>query len=307
MLFAAQGFVVAAPDYLGMNGFGEDAGFLHPYLVPEATAVASLDAARAALRFEDVVDVGVNADPSRTVLWGGSEGGFAALWADRYVENYAPELDVVATVALVPPTVLTAMGLYALEHPESSTAFALIAAFIAHHDWYAPEPGLDLVLSDAPPRSVASRLPGEMALSCDDFPSVEGVESAEELYSETLLAAGLAGDLSAIAPYDCFLGLADLPTTAVPRGHDAPVLVQLSEADDLVISDVVRPTIPELCAQGYDIEHLECAGAGHTEGAVSSIPYQLDWIRARLAGDPLDPASTCVIREPVDCSVYLDP
>ncbi len=38
LLFASLGYVVVAPDYLGMNGFGEPADALHPYLVPEATA-----------------------------------------------------------------------------------------------------------------------------------------------------------------------------------------------------------------------------------------------------------------------------
>ena len=43
--------VVAAPDYLGMNGFGAPAEALHPYIVAEPTAVASLDAVRALYRF----------------------------------------------------------------------------------------------------------------------------------------------------------------------------------------------------------------------------------------------------------------
>jgi hypothetical protein len=48
LFLATLGYAVAAPDYLGMNGWGEPSGFLHPYIAPEPKAVASLDAVRAA-------------------------------------------------------------------------------------------------------------------------------------------------------------------------------------------------------------------------------------------------------------------
>ena len=51
LLLSSMGAVVAAPDYLGMNGWGEPADFLHPYALAEPTAVASLDAMRALLSF----------------------------------------------------------------------------------------------------------------------------------------------------------------------------------------------------------------------------------------------------------------
>ena len=44
-IFASYGWIAVAPDYLGLESAGEPYGALHPYLVGEATAIASLIAA----------------------------------------------------------------------------------------------------------------------------------------------------------------------------------------------------------------------------------------------------------------------
>ena len=43
-LFASLGHLVVLPDYIGLKAFGNPSPELHPYLVGEATAIASLDA-----------------------------------------------------------------------------------------------------------------------------------------------------------------------------------------------------------------------------------------------------------------------
>lgn len=305
LLFASLGYVVVAPDYLGMNGMGAPAGFVHPYMVPEATAVATLDAGRAMLRLQDQEALEVRGDPSRTILWGGSEGGYAVLWADRYGAGYAPEFHVVATAALVPPTDVTALALHGLTVPGSTSA-AVAAAWATHHDWYRMEAPLSEILTDADPRYIATNLPVELMAGCDDFPSVDGISTLEELYQPAALQAGAAGDLSSLDPWACTLSISDLHATAIPRGSDAPVLIQLSGADTLVIPEYTRDDLPVLCDQGYHIEHLECEGASHTDGAVNSIPYQAAWIQARLAGEALPAEADCVVNAPVDCADFLD-
>ena len=76
---ASFGHVVVAPDYLGMNGNGPPSTQLHPYVIAEPTAIASLDAARAARELLVAVDQpGLLARPDVLVL-GGSQGGHAAL------------------------------------------------------------------------------------------------------------------------------------------------------------------------------------------------------------------------------------
>ncbi|MCA9494827.1 MAG: hypothetical protein KC621_33090, partial [Myxococcales bacterium] len=107
---AKLGLVVVAPDYLGMNGLGAPAEQLHPYVVGEPTAIASLDAARATLRLAEEQGLAVTPDPARTVVWGASQGGHAALWVDRYAPGYAPELTLRAVVAAVPPSDVVALA-----------------------------------------------------------------------------------------------------------------------------------------------------------------------------------------------------
>jgi hypothetical protein len=301
MLVAALGFAVAAPDYLGMAGFGEPAGFLHPYLVPEATAVASLDAVRALAALATEEGTAATPDLARLVPWGASEGGFAALWTDRYAGGYAPEATVAATVASVPPVSLPALATLGLTLA-GETSRAIAAAAATQHPWYGGPGALSDLLTDEPPRYVASSLPSEMTASCGSFPSLDGIGALGDLFQPKVLAAAASGDWSTFQPWACYMDKGDLTATAIPRAHDAPLLVVLSELDTLVVSDVVRADLPVLCGQGYHLQHVECSGATHGEGAILSIPFQVDWVRARLAGEPLDPADDCVITEPQDCT-----
>jgi len=48
--------------------------------------------------------------------------------------------------------------------------------------------------------------------------------------------------------------------------------------------------------------YLECEGAGHSEGALDSLPYQWQWVQARLAGEPL--TDICAKTDPVDCEAF---
>lgn len=50
--FAGAGFVLVAPDYLGLKSLGKPSDTLHPYIAPEPTAVVSLDALRALWAFQ---------------------------------------------------------------------------------------------------------------------------------------------------------------------------------------------------------------------------------------------------------------
>ena len=299
ILFAAMGFAVATPDYLGMNGWGEPSDFLHPYALAEPTAVASLDALRAMLQFAESEGTNARPDPSNTVLWGASEGGFAALWADRYAPRYAPEFGVQGVVAAVPPTDLLGLAAVATSYV-SDTTWALSAAFATVNPWYGAPSPLSDALTDAEPYYFATSIPELLADTCGDFGAIGSIETVEDLYQSDVAAALATGDYAAAEPFSCYLQESSLRDTRVPLESDSPVFIILAEDDTLVHAAPTRDDIPYLCDMGYRVQHLECSGAGHVDGALDSLPTQWDWILARVAGLPLD-EETCVINPPETC------
>ena len=87
----AAGWVVVATDY----SFAEKGG-PHPYLLGEGEARAALDSVRAARRMPEL-----ELDP-RTVVWGHSQGGQAALWTGIVGPRYAPDVQVIGVAAIAP-------------------------------------------------------------------------------------------------------------------------------------------------------------------------------------------------------------
>lgn len=295
ILFASTGMAVAAPDYLGMNGYGAPSTQLHPYIIAEPTAIASLDSVRALFKLEagPAAGLGTEADGQRLIHWGASEGGFAALWTDRYQVGYAPELRTLATVAAVPPTDVVGLAYYGATEL-GPTAAGLAGVLLSMNDWYRAD-DLGAVLQPGP----AAALPAELRADCSDFPTLDAISALDELFTPATLAAGASRDWSALPDWDCRLIESSLLGSAVPRGHDAPVFIVTAELDALVVAEPTRSDVPRLCADGYDINYMECAGAGHVDGALDSLPQQWAWLQDRIAGLPLQapcevpPAEAC--------------
>lgn len=302
ILLSSQGYVVLTPDYLGMNGVGAPAGFLHPYLQAEATAIASLDMLRALQRFESGEGDTelVPRHDARTVVWGASEGGFAAFWVDRYWKGYAPDFDLVATVAVVPPTDLLALSRAAVEKLRPTTG-ALAGALITLNQWHGDQAPISDILTNAPPYNLASALPAAMASSCDPTNALDGITEVSQVYKQPYIDAVLAGDWASIEPWSCYLRLGTINQTSIERGHDTPVLFVVAGADDLVVAETQRADFPVLCSMGYHMEYYECAGASHVDGAKNSLPAQIDWVKKRLAGEPLG-SGVCQMQPAVDCA-----
>src|SRR5439155_1171000 len=87
----ARGWVVVATDYPGLGTGGP-----HPFLIGQGEARSVLDAVRAARHLPGVT-LG-----DRTVVWGHSQGGNAALWTGILAPGYAPDAGVVGVAALAP-------------------------------------------------------------------------------------------------------------------------------------------------------------------------------------------------------------
>jgi pimeloyl-ACP methyl ester carboxylesterase len=298
LILAAKGYVAVAPDYLGMNGWGAASNMVHPYIVPEPTAIAVLDSARALFEFAKTTPDLPSTPTEKIVLFGASEGGFATLWADRYAPHYAPELDIVANVAAVPPT--DAFGL--TKHGMTvfgPTTGALAAAIVGGWDWSGRLAPLSEILSGGPPIDVAAMLPQQMQDSCS-FGLPDEITETAQVYVQAMIDAANSGDTDTLGMWGCLLARASLGDSEIPLERITPTLIAQGEIDDLVFTPVVREDLPRLCDQGYQIQHVECAGAGHVDAVVQSIPYMIGWVEDRLAGMPL--TDVCTINAPVDCT-----
>lgn len=91
-LFASQGYIIAAPDYIG---YGASKQLPHPYEHRSGLATASLDMLRATREF--LIDKGVNWN-KRLFLAGYSEGGYATMALQKKIEEETgSEFNVVAS------------------------------------------------------------------------------------------------------------------------------------------------------------------------------------------------------------------
>ncbi len=290
-VFASFGYIAVAPDYIGLKSLGAPTGFLHPYLVAEPTAIASLDAVRAAKKQL----AGSNVTPGDIVVVGGSQGGHAAAFVNRYLPHYAPELVIKGSVWDVPPTDLLGEAKPALAEWTNPTK-NMVAMTTTADSWYAAAPG---GLASAFLAPYATSVPAALATGCSGSDALTGA-TRETLFQPTFLAAGAQTNFGNLAPWSCYLAENSLPTTSVPKLDSIPSMFLLGENDELVNNTVERASFQKLCTQGHVLSFLECAGASHTKALSYALDQWIDFLEARLAGVPV--TGTCTIRPAETCS-----
>lgn len=293
---ASLGYIAVGPDYLGLRGDDQKTGFPHPYLAGQPTAIASLDALRAAGRLAETQQLCPSA---RAAIIGGSQGGHAALWVDRLAPYYAPEIDLRGITATVPPADLLGQAYRALQEPVSASAntAAMLAVTSA---WYGH--GDKLAQAFVPPRD--TELPKALAESCDPEDAVSGLTQLEEVFQPALLDAAKNSTLAEQQPFGCIMAENGLTTTSVARINPASpsygVLFVLGENDTLVHTPIERAAYETLCKQGLPLNFLECAGASHTRATTWALPEILTFTAARLAGESFTPS--CAVTPPTTCA-----
>lgn len=293
-LFASLGYIVVAPDYIGLKSMGAPTGFLHPYLVAEPTAIASLDSVRAARKLL----AGTNVTPGQVVVVGGSQGGHAAAFVNRFAPHYAPDISIKGSVWDVPPTDLIGHAALALASWRKATANT-IAITTTFSDWYGSVPG---GLGSALKAPFVTTVPAALGGGCSPGDAFAGA-TLETVFTPAFRTAGVAkfaGDA-----WKCFLDENSVATTSVPKMDSVPSLFLLGENDDLVDPAVERASFTKLCSQGHVLQYLECQGANHTKPLSYAFDQWLDFLEARLAGTPL--TGTCVVRPAEKCTSTPSP
>ncbi|AFU05365.1 lipase family protein [Nocardia brasiliensis] len=260
--FLSRGFAVVAPDYLGLGRFNTGP---HPYLETSTEATATLDllhAARAA-----------HPELSRTwAVFGGSQGGQAALATAHRQVTYAPDLDFRGTVAIDPESdvekVLPLAGPLVPPLPDADGAMSFFVSILAGLRAAHPDVRVDQYLT---PQGRAV-LDSVGTLCLDRIGDrVRGLGVAD-LLDESLATEPIR---SALNEY------LTVPTT----GYNAPILLLLNVTDTVVPAPLHGALAAQFAANGVDFQTVLGAGA-HTQispAMQTAIDAFLDRIKASPA------------------------
>jgi pimeloyl-ACP methyl ester carboxylesterase len=143
----AQGYVVTATDYEGLGTDG-----IHPYIVGDSEGRSVLDSIRA------VQSVPEAHAGDRAAVIGFSQGGHAALWAAELAAAYAPELDIVGSVAASPPSDLVAWERWLFDQGTAGDASATDPARLLFGVWSEVyDLPLDFLTDDGQQSAIAGR------------------------------------------------------------------------------------------------------------------------------------------------------
>jgi uncharacterized membrane protein HdeD (DUF308 family)/acetyl esterase/lipase len=260
-----EGWVLVATDYVGLGTEGP-----HPYLIGQGQGRSVLDAVRAARRME-----GLDLD-DRTVVWGHSQGGHAALWTGSLGPSYAPDVNLIGVAALAPAAdVIGLMGnLPTVTGGNIFAAYAISAYSKAYEDVRIADyvvPGGQLTVEE-----IASRCLSEPAVFTSLLSSL-AIRFA--VFDEDLTDGPLAQRLVANTP---------------PFTVEAPLLLAQGGADSLIEADVQDRYVESMCSAGRQVDYRTYEGMDHVplvEPDSPLIPELFEWTHARLNGE--NPFSTC--------------
>lgn len=262
-----NGWVVVATDYIGLGTPGP-----HPYLIGQGEGRSVLDSVRAAHEFKEL------SLSDKTVVWGHSQGGGAALWAGILAPTYAPDVDLLGVVGIAPASDL--IGL--VDHIASSPFGYLFAAYV-----------LDAYAATYPDVSVDTYVRPE-------------AQAAMHKFAETCVADRQM--LTAIAQDPAFKQVvyAGSPTTGalgrrlrqnIPSGRIAvPTLIAQGQDDLLVQPAVQQGFVTARCARSGNgpLDYRVYPGRDHLtiiSRDSAMVPDLLSWTQDRFDGKPA--RSTC--------------
>ncbi len=256
---AAPGFgiegVHVATDYIGLGPVGER----HPYLSGTSEADSVIDAVRAAGHLANA-----HTGP-RWLAIGHSQGGHSALFTNELAGEYAPELDLLGTVAVAPASVL------AKTFGPADQVVPRMVGIMALYGWSEDYPEVDPDDYIGPQLAATDAVIDEGCL--DDVVSAFVGIPADTLYMKDPLETEPAE--SVVAEND--------------PGHvraDSPLLVVYGTVDTFVVPDRVSYLFDQLCDVGQVTELAEINGADHGMVVGQAGDVITDWFTARLADEP---------------------
>jgi pimeloyl-ACP methyl ester carboxylesterase len=254
----AAGYTVVATDYEGLGTPGP-----HPYLVGPSAGRGVLDAARAVRSLDPAAG-------ARTLVWGHSQGGQAAVWAGQIAPEYAADVEVLGVVAVAP-----AARLSPLAQPAVVNGSPIIGGFVTA--------GIAGAASAYPELDPADLLTPEAVAAL-------GVVETECITGVIGTIGGLGGRVMLDQPLAADWAEMLTANDAGAAPIAAPLLVTQGGKDTLVTPDATDAYVAAACATGTPVELRSYPDADHGSVMEESADA-LAWMAARVAGQPA--TSTC--------------
>lgn len=254
----AQGWALVATDYIGLGTEGP-----HPYLIGQDSARAELDAVRAARHLEGA---GLS---ERTVAWGHSQGGGAALWSAAIADRYAADVPLSGTVALAPASDL--IGL--VDRLPDATGGSVFASFVISA-YSAVYPDVSFRRYIRPGAEVTVQ---QMAGRC---------LAAPETFVSVLALLALVDDPNILATDPTTGALGERLRQNTPPVPSGPVLLGQGRADELIDVGMQSAFSKKLCAEGGSVDFRSYDDLGHLELVDAGSPAVADalaWTADRFA------------------------
>jgi pimeloyl-ACP methyl ester carboxylesterase len=263
--FAGNGFLLLAPDYLGL---GLSSGH-HPYLDPTATADVTIDLLRAGQ--ELAAGVGVRW-PTPLMLVGFSQGGYSTAVVHRELERHPePNVDLRGSAALAPPMDLEGRTVpHALEG--KSTGDSVYLAFLAFAWSQTLQQPLASLLTDA----LAARVPALFdGLHQVDEIAAELPKDPRQLFRPEGLKAG----------WPPWFRDALAQSEVVAWAPRAPLRLYFGAADVDVWPDDPKHAAAQMKALGGNVHLVPLGAVDHNGVVLHGVPQVLRWFAA-LADRP---------------------
>jgi pimeloyl-ACP methyl ester carboxylesterase len=272
----SDGFLVSATDYVGLGTPG-----LHPYIVGEAEAFSMLDSARAALRFYDTAR-GIEAPTAanQIVLEGYSQGGHAALFAHEEWPGYAPELNVLGTVAFAPGSEIRFLARQVADGMAPLLKGPITLAMYAYSQYYGAPERTDAWLMEP----YATELPDQVENQWCVLPFGLSLllVPPDALFQPDLLSAVREDRWEDAQPWARYMDV----NTPGNYSSDVPALILHGLEDDLVPSEASERLLTRLCLHGTPTQLSFYPELGHGKIIKDGHAEAMQWVADRVAGVP---------------------
>ena len=219
MLFASLGYVVAAPDYVGMNGWAEPSSLICIRILPQnrQRSPHSIAQERCSSKLRN------KSGSPNLIRLGPSYTARARVVLPPWLligtpKRLAPEITPVVVMAAVPPTDLRELAVRGTG-VLSETSSGLAAILTTMAQWYDTPP-LETVLQEDFATSVEQLL----GSTCYDF-SYGDPESVTEIFQPTFIDAVQDRRWDDIAPWGCILEENSPRTLPIQGDSDAVIRI----------------------------------------------------------------------------------